>query len=223
MSSPLGTWPPLPPQPPEPVPQHTPWLPGPRPIAPGPVSASASLVVGADWLAGRLLDHRVVTLSGRLDAESTNRAIAELALLDASGDDPVQVRMSGAAADLDATLALIDAVDLMGCPVHVTALGTVESGAVAVVAVGDRRTAGPHAAFRLCEPGPPRDVPRREVEAWAAAHAQALRRVQERIAEACGRPADDIADDMKSGRVLSAAEAVDYGLVDSADVSRRSR
>jgi ATP-dependent Clp protease, protease subunit len=64
-----GTWPPLPPSPPEPpVPRHTPWLPEPRPVAPGPVSASASLIVGApDWLGERLLGQRVVALSGELD------------------------------------------------------------------------------------------------------------------------------------------------------------
>jgi ATP-dependent Clp protease, protease subunit len=48
----------------------------------------------------------------------------------------------------------------------------------------------------------------------AAEHARQLRRLQERMAEACRRPADEIAADMRVGRLLSADEARDYGLVD---------
>ncbi|MGZ4547697.1 MAG: hypothetical protein ACXVXT_20075, partial [Blastococcus sp.] len=100
MTMPRGTWPPLPPEPPEPPrPRRSPWLPDVRP--PSPASASASLVVGGpDWLGQRLLDQRVVALAGELDAETANRAVAELGLLDASGDEPVELRLTGVGADL---------------------------------------------------------------------------------------------------------------------------
>ena len=65
MNRPSSTFPPLPPSPPDPpFPRHTPWLPEPRPMAPGPVSASAWLLVrDGDRLAERLLDQRVVALA----------------------------------------------------------------------------------------------------------------------------------------------------------------
>jgi ATP-dependent Clp protease protease subunit len=171
MSMPIGTqantWPPLPPQPPDPPrPRHTPWLPDARP--PDPVSASASLVVGApDWLAQRLLDQRVIALAGELDPETVDRTVAELGLLDASGDAPVSLRLSGVSADLDSALTLIDALDLMGAPVHATCLGT--------------------------------------------------------LAAACRRPVDDIAADMRVGRLLSAHEAQGYGLVDTTEPPGRQQ
>ena len=223
MTRPSGTWPPLPPSPPEPpFPRHTPWLPEPRPTAPGPVSASASLIVGAqDWLAERLLDQRVVALSGELDDDAVNRAVAALALLDATGDDPVHLRLSGVSADLDTALPLLDAIDLMGAPVHATALGTLTGPAVALLAVADHRIAGQHAVLHLREPTNGRGLHGREVEAWAAEHARQLRRLQERLAEACGRPVEDIAADMAAGRLLTAQEAQDYGLVDAAEPPRR--
>src|SRR3954452_4475632 len=218
-----GTWPPTPPGPtpfPE-SPPRTPWMPGHRPPPPAPVSATASLVIGApDWLAERLLEQRVVALAGELDPEVVNRTVAELALLDAGGDEPVQLRLSGVTADLDAALALVDAIDLMGAPVHATALGRVTGAAVAVLAVADRRTAGAHAVVGLREPRAPRGVPGREVEAWASAHAEALRRLQERLAAACGRPVEDVAADMRAGRLLSAEQAREYGLVDSTGPAR---
>ena len=217
------TWPPLPPNPPEPpFPRHTPWLPEPRPTAPGPVSASASLIVGAqDWLAERLLDQRVVALSGELDDDAVNRAVAALALLDASGDEPVQLRLSGVSADLDAALPLVDALDLMGAPVHATALGTLTGPAVALLAVADRRVVGPHAMLHLREPASGHGLHGRELEAWAAERARQLHRLHERLAVACGRPVAEIAADMAAGRLLTAQEAQDYGLADATETHRR--
>lgn len=215
MTMPRGTWPPLPPQPPEPPrPRHSPWLPETRP--PSAVPPSTSLVVtGPDWLAQRLFDQRVVALAGELNAETANHAVAELALLDASGDEPVQLRLSGVGADLDTALTLVDALDLMGAPVHATCVGTLTGPAVALLAVAARRTAGRHTTLHLCEPRVPHVLGGREVESLAAEHTRQLRRLQERLAEACGRPADEIAADMRAGKLLTVAEARDYGLVDA--------
>jgi ATP-dependent Clp protease, protease subunit len=225
MSRPMGTHPPLPPQPPEPpVPRRTPWLPEPRPTSPGPVSATASLAVwSGDWLGERLLDQRVVALAGELDADTVNRTVAALALLDAGGDDPVRLRMSGVRADLDLALTLVDALDLMGVPVHATGLGTLTGAAIALLAVADRRTLGPHAMLHLCEPRSPRGVHGQELDSWAAEHARQLRRLQERLASACRRPVDEIAADMRAGRVFTAHEAQDYGFVDATEPGRRPR
>ena len=219
MSSPAGTWPPLPPEPPEPpFPRHTPWLPEPRPVAPGPVSANASLMVGArDWLGERLLDQRVVALSGELDDEAVNRTVGALALLDADGDDPVRLRLSNVSAVLTSVLPVVDALDLMSAPVHATALGTLTGPAIALLAVADRRTAGAHALFQLREPRAPRGEHGRDLDGLAAAHAREVALVQERLATACGRPVDEIAADMRAGRLLTAPEARDYGLLDGTD------
>jgi ATP-dependent Clp protease protease subunit len=215
--NPISTRPPFPPEPPEPPPPHrSPWLPEPRPTAPGQVSASSSVeVLAPDWLAERLVAQRVVALAGELDAETANRAIATLALLDASGDEPVQLRLSGVRVDLETALALVDALDLLGAPVHVTALGTLTGAAIALLAVGDVRSAGPHALLQMVDPQPPRGVRGWDVEAWAAEHARQIRRLNERLAQACGRPVEEVAADMGAGRLLSADEARTYGLVDA--------
>lgn len=216
MTRPTGTWPPQPPGPLPPQPPQfprTPWQPDPRPAV--PAAPSMSVVVGSpDRLAERLLEQRVVALSGQLDDEAVNRAVAEFALLDAAGDEPVRLQLAGVSADLGAALTLVDALDLMSVPVHATCLGTLTGAAVAVLAVADRRTAGAHAMLHLTEPRALRGGPGRDVEALAAEHARQLRRLQERLAEACGRDVEEVVADMRAGRLLSAAEAQEYGLVD---------
>jgi ATP-dependent Clp protease protease subunit len=54
-------------------------------------------------------------------------------------------------------------------------------------------------------------------------HARRLRRLQERLAAACRRPVDDIAADMRVGRLLSAHEAQGYGLVDTTEPPGRQQ
>jgi ATP-dependent Clp protease, protease subunit len=223
-----ATWPPAPPGPPDPPfpprpPEwpRTPWQPESRPPAPAPSSASATVVLGgADRLAERLLEQRVITLAGELDTAAVNHAVAELALLDATGDGPVRLRLSGVTAGLDGALTLVDALDLVGAPVHATSLGTLTGPALAVLAVADHRQAGAHASFRLCEPRAPRGVPGYEVEAWAAEHVRQLRRLQERLAGACGRPVEEVAADMRAGKLLDVPEARAYGLLDDAGPAR---
>jgi len=117
-------------------------------------------------------------------------------------------------ADLDGALTLVDALDLMGAPVHATVLGTLTGAAVAGLAVADRRAAGAHAVVHLTEPRAPRRGLGRDVETIAAEHARQLRRLQERLAAATGRNADEIAADMRTGRLLSTEEAREYGLID---------
>jgi Protease subunit of ATP-dependent Clp proteases len=135
-------------------PHRTPWQPDPHPPSPPPSAPSQWHLVDSrqDWLDERLLDQRVVSLAGSLDAEAANRAAASLALLDASGDDPVELRLCDVDADLDIALTLVDTLDLMGVPVHATCLGEVSGPAIAILAVADHRTAARHATLHLREP-----------------------------------------------------------------------
>jgi len=199
-------------------PRPTPWQPDPGPSRPLPATPSQWTVIETghdDWLAQRLLDRRMVTLSGRLEAAAANRAVAALALLDASGDDPVELRLCDVDADLDTAIALVDALDLMGVPVHATCLGTLTGPAVAILAVADHRTAAPHATVQLREPRTQLRGHACDVTAYAQDQQRRFRLLHERIAQACRRPVDTVAADMRAGRILTAQEARGYGLVDT--------
>jgi ATP-dependent Clp protease protease subunit len=213
----VSVWPPVPPDPPHPL--RTPWHPepaAPRPAAP-PSSPGWSLIAGTepDWLTERLVGRRLVALAGELDRDAANRVVSELALLDASGDEPVTLRLTGLSADLDSALTVVDALDMMGVEVHATCLGTITGAAVAILAVAGRRIAGLHATVQLREPRSRHHVAGPDLEAHAEQHQRQLRGLQERIATACHRPVDTVIEDMRAGRLLTAEQARDYGLIDS--------
>ena len=131
----------------------------------------------------------------------------------------MDLRLSGVTADLGVALTLVDALDLMGAPVHATCLGTLTGPAVALLAVADRRSgrAARHAA--PVRTAGPHGLPGRELETLAAEHGRQLRRLQERMAESCRRTADELAADMRAGKLLTTDEAREYGLVDRAEPS----
>jgi ATP-dependent Clp protease, protease subunit len=213
----VSVWPPVPPDPPRPL--RTPW--NPEPGAPPPAAPPSppgwSLIADTepDWLTERLLGHRLLALAGELDRDAANRVVSELALLDASGEEPVTLRLTGLSADLDSALTVVDAIDMMGVEVHATCLGTITGAAVAILAVADRRLAGPHATVQLCEPRSRHHVADPDLEAHAEQHQRQLRGLQERIAAACHRSVDAVIEDMRAGRLLTVEQARDYGLIDS--------
>jgi len=195
-------WPPEPPGPP--------WSPG-RSPEPGPAPEPT-----AGWLEERLFDQRIVLLSGPVTGAMASRLAATLLTLDSLGPEPVRLQMSSPDGDLSAVFALIDTIDAMRAPVHVVATAEVGGAALGVYAAADRRSAFPHARFRLAEPRVAGLAGKAdEVAAAAGRHLQALEDLVLRIAEACGQPRSRVEDDLAAGRLLSAEQAREYGLVET--------
>jgi ATP-dependent Clp protease protease subunit len=165
-------------------------------------------------LESQLLDRRVVRLWGPLDDYTVGRVCAEMMALDATGDSAVQLYIGSSSGSVQSALSLIDTMDLLGVPVHVTCLGRAEGAAVGVVAAGAKRVAAPHAQFHLSEPEVTANGNASQLAAWAEHHRLQLERFVRRLAEATGRPAEHVEADLCLGRWLSAEEALSYGLVD---------
>ncbi|WP_432988649.1 ATP-dependent Clp protease proteolytic subunit [Dactylosporangium sp. CA-233914] len=168
------------------------------------------------WLDEQLFGRRMVFLRGPIEPEMAARTAATLLALDASGDQPISMHMSADQGNLAAVWTLVDAIDSMRAPVHATAVGEVSGAALGVFCVTAQRTAFAHARFRLTEPkvsspGGTAD----QVVAEAGRYLRDLEDLILRIAGATGQPRSRVEDDLQSGRVLSAQEAVDYGLVAS--------
>ncbi|GAA3456436.1 hypothetical protein GCM10018962_82700 [Dactylosporangium matsuzakiense] len=170
----------------------------------------------APWLDEQLFARRMVFLRGPIEAEMAARAAATFLALDAAGPDPISVHMSAEQGNLAAVWTLVDAIESLQAPVHATAVGEVSGAALGVFCATTERTAFAHARFRLAEPkvnspGGTAD----QVVAEAGRYLRELEDLILRIAAATGQPRSRVEDDLQAGRVLTAPEAVDYGLVAS--------
>jgi ATP-dependent Clp protease protease subunit len=176
---------------------------------------------GAGSLAERLLDRRTVLVSGPLDPVAAMDAAARLMLLDGTGDDPVDLLLSCPDGDLVSAMSLADTVELVGVEVRALCTGALGGPPVLVFAVAPRRIAQPHATFRLSEPAVAIEGRAGDIAHEAERHAALLLDFHTRLAAATSRPPEAVAADLRDRRLLTAADAKAYGLVD--ELARRLR
>jgi ATP-dependent Clp protease protease subunit len=168
-----------------------------------------------DWARASLLERRTVFLTGTLDDGLAGRLAGELMLLDAMGDELIELQVDCGDGTLDAALTLIDVIDLLGVPVHATCVGRAEGPALAVFAVATQRVAKPHARFRLTEPVAYFAGRASVVESCIQQHRSCVDRLCVRLAEATGQPAARVREHMARGAFWDPAAARANGFVDA--------
>lgn len=168
------------------------------------------------WLEERLFDQRIVMVRGLLTQQAATGVAAALLTLDAAGPAPVQLHVASSAGELAAAHAVMDVIDAMAAPVHAVVTSEAGGAVLAVLAAAERRSAYRHARFKLAEPrSAGLTGTADEVAAAAGQHLRELEEVVLRLVQLTGQTRSRIEDDLSSGRVLSAAEARDYGLIDA--------
>ena len=154
-------------------------------------------------------------VTGRLDEALAAQAAAQITMLDASGDAPIEVVLSSADGTLGAAFALIDVIDAARAPIRIRGQGLVAGPAIGVLAASDQRSASAHTTFRLSLPAVTLSGTPDQIAAQSEEHRRLLWRFHARLAQATGRAAEDVADDMRRARSLDTREALDYGLIDA--------
>lgn len=215
MSQGGGTWPRIPPEVPPPyrpdVPEEPERPPPAVPVVPV-VPGSGRPSRGQD-LPG-LLRHRTLLLHGPLDEATATELAAQLMMLDAEGDEEISLRLSCDDADLPSALMVAETIDLAGSSVIATVTGVVAGAALAILAAADRRLASPRATLRMHEPSGSVAGTASQITRSAEELLDQVARLHAWIATASGRAPDAVAEDVRQGRTLDAAAAVEYGLVD---------
>jgi ATP-dependent Clp protease, protease subunit len=190
-------------------PPEFPWEPPGRQPAAEPPRGAPTTPSAADLL----FDRRIVLASGRIDADLATDLSARLIMLDGASDAPVALHLRAPDADLEAAFAVADTIGVLSCPVDVVVIGQAGGPALLILAAGRRREMTPHATLLLTEPRTHAEGPATDV----AIHEEEYRRKMDafylRLAEATGREVDEIRDDAREGRMLTAEQARAYGLI----------
>jgi ATP-dependent Clp protease protease subunit len=162
-----------------------------------------------------MFDRRIVLVRGRVDATMASHVASALLVLGLSAPEPIQLYLSAPDGELAAAFAIVDAIDASAAPVHAVVTSEVGGAALAVLASAQRRLALAHARVRLSEPrvGTVAGTAD-EVTAAAGRYLRELEEMVVRIAEVTGQPRSRVEDDLSTGRILTAGEAKEYGLID---------
>lgn len=177
---------------------------------------------GTEWLdpqvAQQLRAQRHLLLQGPLDDERATRLTAELMALEADGPAPVTLTVNSPGGDLASFFAVTDTLRAMQAPVTTRCLGQARGTAAALVAAGTRqRQAGRHAQLVLELPVSQATGSAADLDRAAHAETGLADQLIDFVADVTGRRRDQVEPDWRHGRVLSAEEARDEGLID--DVS----
>jgi len=172
------------------------------------------------WLQEKLFERRIVLITGRLDDDAAAEAAAALVTLDAAGAAPIELHLDSQDGTLESAFLVIDMIDQLRAAVRIHGRGQVGGPALGVMAAGAHRSATPHTRFRLRQPTARFTGTPDQIAAYSRQQQELLWRFHARLAQATGRPAEEIAEDMRRGRSLDAQEAREYGLIDEISAAR---
>jgi ATP-dependent Clp protease protease subunit len=190
----------------------------PQPPRPSPaIQPTRVWVEQGEWpgrLYERLLNQRIVMASGCLDGEAATRLCAQLLTLDAEGEGPIRLELHNLDADLPAALTVMGVLDTLRVPVTAYAGGRMSGPGLGVLASAGHRRAYPNAFFAMSEPKVSFDGPVTAVAIHEEQVRAMLAELYARLAEVTGHEVDEIRDDARRGRLLTAGQAIDYGLIE---------
>jgi len=163
-----------------------------------------------------LLRDRIVMV-GDLDDASAARIVAQLMVLERA-DPAAELSLyvnsdDGSAA---AALSVHDTIQYLSCPVATLCVGQARGVASLLLAAGTagRRAALPSSRIVLRRASGSHDALGSEVETAAREIAGLRRTVAEAYARHCGRQLEEVEHDLERGLMLTAHQAVEWGLID---------
>ena len=174
----------------------------------------------------RLLNERVVFLGHEIGDEIANLVIAQLLHLES--DDPskdINLYINSPGGDVSALLAIYDTMQYIKPQIQTVCLGQAASAAAVLLAAGapGKRLALPNARVLIHQPAIEGGgyAQASDIEIHAAELIRMREWLEETIAMHSGQTADQVRLDIERDKILTAAQAKDYGLVDQVLASRK--
>jgi ATP-dependent Clp protease, protease subunit len=172
----------------------------------------------------RLLTDRIIYLGTEIDDGVANVVIAQLIHLESeSPDSPIELYINSPGGSVTAMLAIYDAMEFIRSDVSTVCVGQAASSAAVLLAAGapGRRTVLPHARVVLHQPsgGGQGALPDLAVQAKEIARMRV--EMEQILARHTGRTAAQLREDTDRDLVLSAQQAVEYGIADAVLDSRK--
>jgi ATP-dependent Clp protease, protease subunit len=175
----------------------------------------------------KLFEGRIVFLGAPIDDVVANDVMAQLICLESSEPDrEISMYINSPGGSLTAMTAIYDTMRYIRPEVHTYCLGQAASAAAVLLAAGSpgRRSVVPNSRVLIHQPSV--DVVRgqtSDLEIHAAEVTRLRRQLEAALAESTGQPPERVRDDIERDLILTAGEAVAYGLADHVITSRKPR
>ena len=165
----------------------------------------------------RLLQDRIVLLSGEVNDESANLIVAQLLFLQAQ--DPkktINMYINSPGGSVTAGLAIYDTMQFISCPVATYCIGQAASMGAVLLTAGakGKRYALPNARIMIHQPWGGAEGKASDIEITARESLRLKEKLNRILADHSGSKYEKVVSDTDRDYFMSADEAAEYGLID---------
>ena len=165
----------------------------------------------------RLLEDRIIFLSGEIDDNVANTVVAQLIYLEGKNPDKdISMYINSPGGSVTAGLAIYDTMQYIKCDVSTICIGMAASMAAVILSSGTKgkRICLPHSEVMIHQPLGGAQGQASDIEIHAK-HIQKTREILNKIlADNTGKTMEAITKDTDRDNFLDAKQALKYGLID---------
>jgi ATP-dependent Clp protease protease subunit len=172
----------------------------------------------------RLLKERIVFLGTPIDDAVGNLIMAQLLHLESEDPDKdINLYINSPGGDITSLFAIYDTMEYIKPAVSTIVMGQAASAAAVLLLAGakGKRYALPHSRVLLHQPHGGAQGQAVDIEIQAKEITRYRKLLEELIAEHTGQPLEKVAKDTDRDYILTAEEAVAYGVVDEVITTRK--
>lgn len=168
-------------------------------------------------IVSRLLDDRIIMLTGEINDDTAQIIIAELLYLNGISDNSeIQMFINSPGGSVSAGLAIIDTMNYIKAPVRTIGTGICASMGAMILLSGEKgmRSVLPHSEVMIHQPLGGANGQASDIKIMAEHILKTQKTLYEIISERTGKDLQTIEKDCDRDNYMSAKEALDYGLID---------
>jgi ATP-dependent Clp protease, protease subunit len=172
----------------------------------------------------RLLEDRIIFISGEITDELANSVVAQLIYLEAKAPDKdINVYINSPGGSVSAGLAIYDTMNFVKCDVSTTCVGLAASMGAFLLSSGakGKRFALPNSEILIHQPLGGFSGQASDIKIHADHILQVKKQLNEILSKNTGKSIQKIEKDTDRDNIMTALEAKEYGLIDDVLVERK--
>ena len=173
----------------------------------------------------KLFEERIIFLGVQIDDASADDVMAQLLTLESLDPDrDIQIYINSPGGSYTAMTAIYDTMQFVKPQVQTVCLGQAASAAAVLLAAGTpgKRFALPHSRILIHQPYTEGGGQGSDIEIQANEIIRMRKEMEGILALHTGRSVEQIEKDIERDNILTAAMAVEYGVIDSVITSRKA-
>ena len=170
-----------------------------------------------------LLNDRIIFLGEEINSVSANLVVAQLLHLESQdAEKDISLYINSPGGEVYSGLAILDTMNFIKPQVSTICVGMAASMAAVLLSAGakGKRFCLPHSKVMIHQPSGGAQGQQTEIEIVAEEIKKTRRELNQILSDASGQPIEKVQADTERDNYLTAAEALDYGLIDRIVTSR---